>query len=333
VRTAATAFATSARSKQGINQEQEGVHMSELLAAGREIDWVGLATLWGLRVLAAIVILLVGLWLARRISSALRNVLGRAKVEDILANFFGNLGYAVVLALVLVTALDAIGVPPTSLLAVVGAAGLAVGLAMKDSLSNIAAGVMLIVLRPFRTGDIVEIAGITGVVEQVRLFQTVLRTFQNHEITLPNGQITSEPIINFTARDTRRIDIAVGVDYGDDVHGAREALVGFAKAHDKVLADPAPDAIVTELADSSVNLMLRAWVYTGDWAQTKSDLLEAVHVGLPKAGYSIPFPQRDVHLQLSEKLIALLERQREDVAARGPKPIEHKPERKDDQGD
>jgi len=307
--------------------------MSELLAAGREIDWVGLATLWGLRVLAAIVILLVGLWLARRISNAVRNLLGRAKVEDILANFFGNLGYAVVLALVLVTALDAIGVPPTSLLAVVGAAGLAVGLAMKDSLSNIAAGVMLIVLRPCRTGDIVEIAGITGVVEQVRLFQTVLRTFQNHEITLPNGQITSEPIINFTARETRRVDIPVGVDYGDDVRGARDTLVGFAKAHEKVLADPAPDVIVTELADSSVNLVLRAWVKTGDWAQAKSDLLEAVHAGLPKAGYSIPFPQRDVHLQVSEKLVALLERQREDGSARGPKPIEHKPERKQDQGD
>lgn len=307
--------------------------MSELLAASREIEWMDLAVLWGLRVLGAVVILLVGLWLARRIANTVRNLLGRAKVEDILANFFGNLGYAVVLALVLVTALDALGVPPTSLLAVMGAAGLAVGLAMKDSLSNIAAGVMLIVLRPFRTGDIVEIAGITGVVEQVRLFQTVLRTFQNHEITLPNGQITSEPIINFTARETRRIDIAVGVDYGDNVRGARDVLVEFAKSHDKVLADPAPDVIVTELADSSVNLMLRAWVKTGDWAQTKSDLLEAVHAGLPKAGYSIPFPQRDVHLQVSEKLVALLDRQREDSPARGPKPIEHKPAGKADQGD
>jgi small conductance mechanosensitive channel len=306
--------------------------MSELLAASREIEWMDLALLWGLRVLGAVLILLVGLWLAKRIGNAVRNLLGRAHVEDILANFFGNVGHAVVLALVLVTALDALGVPPTSLLAVVGAAGLAVGLAMKDSLSNIAAGVMLIVLRPFRTGDTVEIAGITGVVEQVRLFQTVLRTFQNHEITLPNGQITSEPIINYTARLTRRIDVPVGIDYGDDVRAARTALLELAKAHEKVLADPAPDVIVSELADSSVNLVLRAWVNTPDFARTKSDLLESVHRGLPEAGCSIPFPQRDVHLQVSDKLVGLLERPREDTS-RGPKPIEHKPERRSDQGD
>jgi small-conductance mechanosensitive channel len=282
--------------------------MSELLSKGGEIDWVGLAVLWGGRVLAAIVILLVGLWLARRISRALSGVLERAKVEAILAAFFGNVAYAVVLALVLVTALDAIGVPPTSLLAVMGAAGLAVGLALKDSLSNISAGVMLIVLRPFRTGDTVQIAGITGVVEQVRLFQTTLRTFENHEITLPNGQITSEPITNYTAKDTRRVDVPVGIDYGDDIRGARATLLELAVAHAAVLKDPAPSVIVTELADSSVNLMLRAWVNTPDFAATKSDLLEAVHSGLPQAGYSIPFPQRDVHLKLPDNVAGLIGR-------------------------
>ena len=282
--------------------------MQELIAAGSGIDWWGIATFWGLRIAAALLIVLVGLWLARRISNALRGLLERTRMEAILANFFSNVAHAVVLVLVLVTALDALGVRPTSLLAVMGAAGLAVGLAMKDSLSNIAAGVMLIVLRPFRTGDVVEIAGITGVVEQVRLFQTVLRSFQNHEITLPNGQITASPIINYTARAQRRVDIPVGVDYGNDIRGAREALLGFAKAHPSVLAEPAPDVIVDALADSSVNLVLRAWVNTPDFAQTRSDLLEAVHRGLPEAGYSIPFPQTDMHLHLPEPVAKLLQR-------------------------
>ncbi|MBE5315886.1 MAG: mechanosensitive ion channel [Xanthomonadales bacterium] len=282
--------------------------MQELIKAGSGIDWMGLATFWGLKISAALAIVLVGLWLARRLSNALRRLLERTRVEGILANFCANVAHAAVLVLVLITALDALGVPPTSLLAVMGAAGLAVGLAMKDSLSNIAAGVMLIVLRPFRTGDVVEIAGITGEVEQVRLFQTVLRSFQNHEITLPNGQITASPIINFTAKPQRRVDIPVGVDYGNDIRGAREVLLGFARAHPSVLAEPAPDVIVDALADSSVNLVLRAWVNTPDFAQVRSDLLEAVHRGLPAAGYSIPYPQTDMHLHLSDALATLLQR-------------------------
>lgn len=280
--------------------------MQDLIESSRGIDWIGLTTLWGLRVAAALAIVLVGLWLARRLSSSVRGLLERARVEVILANFFGNVVYAVVLVLVLVTALDAIGVPPTSLLAVMGAAGLAVGLAMKDSLSNIASGVMLIVLRPFRTGDVVQIAGITGVVEQVRLFQTVLRSFENHEITLPNGQITASPITNFTARPQRRVDVPVGVDYANDIRGAREALLSFARSHPAVLDEPAPMVVVDALADSSVNLVLRAWVNTPDFAQTRSDLLEAVHRGLPEAGYTIPFPQTDMHLHLPEAVAKLL---------------------------
>ncbi len=284
--------------------------MQELIRAGSGIDWMGLATFWGLKISAALAIVLVGLWLARRLSNALRRLLERARVEGILANFFGNVAHAAVLVLVLITALDALGVPPTSLLAVMGAAGLAVGLAMKDSLSNIAAGVMLIVLRPFRTGDVVEIAGITGVVEQVRLFQTVLRSFQNHEITLPNGQITASPIINFTAKAQRRVDIPVGVDYGNDIRGARAVLLGFARSHPSVLTEPAPEVVVDALADSSVNLVLRAWVNTPDFAQARSDLLEAVHRGLPEAGYNIPFPQTDIHLHLSDATARLLQARR-----------------------
>lgn len=276
--------------------------MERLLAYSNGIDLVGLLTLWGLRLIGVLVIVVVGLWLARRLSTALSSALERTAMEPILRNFVGNIAYAVIVVLVAVTALDAIGVPPTSLLAVVGAAGLAVGLAMRDSLSNIAAGIMLIILRPFHTGDVVRIAGTDGVIEQVRLFQTVVRTFDNHEVVLPNGQITAQPIINFTARAQRRIDIPVGIDYGDDIAKAREVLLALAATEARVLDDPAPAVVVTGLGDSSVDLSLRAWVDTPDFAATRSALLEAIHRELPANGLSIPFPQRDVHLRLPEGL-------------------------------
>lgn len=276
--------------------------MDRLLAYSEGVDWIGLLTLWGLRLVGVLLIVVVGLWLARRISATLSSALGRTAMEPILRNFFANIAYAVVVVLVAVTALEAIGVPPTSLLAVMGAAGLAVGLAMRDSLSNIAAGIMLIILRPFRAGDVVRIAGTDGVIEQVRLFQTVVRTFDNHEVVLPNGQITAQPIINFTARAQRRIDIPVGIDYGDDIAKAREVLLALAAAEARVLDDPAPAVVVTGLGDSSVDLSLRAWVDTPDFAATRSALLEAIHRELPANGLSIPFPQRDVHLRLPEGL-------------------------------
>jgi small conductance mechanosensitive channel len=178
--------------------------MKTFIEGAREIAWAELLTYWGLRVGLALVLLVIGLWVVRALANLASRALKRFNVEPILRRFLRNVVYAIGVVLVLVTALDALGVPPTSLLAVVGAAGLAIGLAMKDSLSNIASGFMLIGLRPFRAGDIVDIAGKTGVVEQVRLFQTLIRTFDNHEVTLPNSQITGGPIINFTARSRRR---------------------------------------------------------------------------------------------------------------------------------
>lgn len=276
--------------------------MDTLTQAVLATDWSDLVLTWGLRLVGALLIVLFGLWLAGRLSKTVGRLLGRTMVDPILRNFFANLAYAAVLILVIVTALDVIGVPPTSLLAVVGAAGLAIGLAMRDSLSNIAAGVMLIVLRPFRAGDVVKLAGTDGVVEQVRLFQTVVRTFENHEVILPNGQITAAPIINFTAREQRRIDIPVGIGYDDDVREARRVLLAIAAGHEKVLAEPAADVVVSGLGENSVDLTLRAWVRTPDYAPTRSDLLEAVHRGLGEAGITIPYPQRDLHLHLPDAL-------------------------------
>ena len=263
--------------------------LADLLARAAASEW-----LW--RIGVALAIALVGLWLARLISSALDRGMTRFGVEVILRDFLRNLAYAIALVVVLVAALDALGVPTTSLLAVLGAAGLAIGLALKDSLSNIASGVMLIVLRPFRAGDAVQIAGQEGIVESVRIFQTVLRAYQNHDIYLPNSQITTAPIVNFTSRGERRIDIAVGVGYGDDIRHARDVLLGIARATAQVLDEPASDVLVSGLGESSVNLVLRAWVKTPDFVAARSELTEAIHRDFAQAGVSIPFPQRDLHV-------------------------------------
>jgi small-conductance mechanosensitive channel len=251
---------------------------------------------WLWRIAVALLIALVGMWLARLLSRGLDRVMLRAGLDLILRDFLRNIAYAIGLVVVFVAALDALGVPTTSMLAVLGAAGLAIGLALKDSLSNIASGVMLIVLRPFRAGDAVQIAGQEGIVERVGIFQTVLRAYQNHDITLPNSEVTTSPIVNFTARGERRVDVTVGVGYGDDIRRAREVLLGIAKANDKVLDAPETDVLVTGLGESSVDLVLRAWVKTPDFVLARSELTEAIHRDFAQAGVSIPFPQRDLHV-------------------------------------
>ncbi|HEX4853613.1 mechanosensitive ion channel family protein [Arenimonas sp.] len=251
---------------------------------------------WLWRIAVALAIALVGLWLARMLSKGLDRVMLRAGLDLILRDFLRNLAYVIGLVVVLVAALDALGVPTTSMLAVLGAAGLAIGLALKDSLSNIASGVMLIVLRPFRAGDAVQIAGQEGVVERVGIFQTVLRAYQNHDITLPNSEVTTSPIVNFTSRGERRVDVTVGVGYGDDLARARSVLLGIARANARVLEAPETDVLVTGLGESSIGLVLRAWVKTPDFVLARSELTEAIHRDFAKAGVSIPFPQRDLHV-------------------------------------
>lgn len=276
------------------------MHVDALRKQLSHADWLQIGTDWGLRIGSALAVLVFGLWIARRLVRLVDRAFVRMGFDTILTTFLHNLAYGALLVVVLVAALDQLGVPTTSLLALVGAAGLAIGLALKDSLSNIASGVMLIALRPFRAGDSVNIAGIDGVVEQVRVFQTVLRTVENHEVVLPNSQITSVPIINFTARAQRRIDVAVGISYEADVRSARQVLLTATNAHPKVLADPPADVIVTGLGDNAVNLMLRAWVNTPDFVLTRSDLIESVHRELGAAGIAIPYPQREVHVRLPE---------------------------------
>ncbi|MFC6184515.1 mechanosensitive ion channel family protein [Pseudoxanthomonas japonensis] len=275
----------------GMSAEPEAL-MREL----RGIDWLQMLETWGLKLLAAVLIFLVGMWLAKRLSAGLERVLGRTHADATLGGFLRRASYAAMMVLVIITALTSLGVNPTSMLAVLGAAGLAVGLALKDSLSNIASGVMLIVLRPFREGDFVQAASLEGIIEEVRIFQTRMRTVDNRLIVLPNSLITTAPIINFTAKPQRRIDILVGVGYDDDLKQAKQVLLDIAHANPMVLKEPEPFVFVSQLGESSVDLTLYAWAKTKDFGQTRSDLTEAVRTEIIGNGLNIPYPQRDLHV-------------------------------------
>ncbi|MCO5546479.1 small conductance mechanosensitive ion channel [Xylella fastidiosa] len=245
---------------------------------------------------AAAAIAILGVWLSKRLSNGLHRILIRAHVEITLANFLRNIAYALLLIVVSVSVLQRFGVPATSLAAVVGATGLAVGLALKDSLSNIAAGVMLIVLGPVRSGDHVVIAGQEGIIDEIRIFQTRLRTFDQRIITLPNSTITTVPIINYSTLPTRRVEITVGVSYQDNLKQAQELLVKIARENPKILDDPAPLVYVNNLGESSVDLLLLAYTQNDNFNPAKSEILEQIHNQLPENGLNIPYPQRDLHL-------------------------------------
>ncbi|RMH94861.1 mechanosensitive ion channel family protein [Lysobacter pythonis] len=249
-----------------------------------------------LDLVAALAIALVGWWLARRLVGLLDRVLGRFQVDTILSNFLRNVAFATLMVVVVIAALQQLGIPTTSLLAMVGAAGLAIGLALKDSLSNIASGVMLIMLRPFKAGDSIRIGGIEGVVEQVRIFTTFLRTYQNELIVLPNSEITRQAIVNLTHKPVRRVDVAVGIGYGNRIDHARKVLLELAANCPMVLKSPATVVLATDLGENSVNLSLRAWCKPDDFLEVRSELIEAVHREFATAGISIPYPQRDLHV-------------------------------------
>jgi small conductance mechanosensitive channel len=251
---------------------------------------------WGVNIVLALATFVVGRWIAMLVTRGLRHVLARAKVEDTLSRFLSNIAYTALFVVVVIAALNQLGVDTTSVLAVFAAAGLAVGLALKDSLSNFAAGVMLILYKPFKVGDYIEAAGTAGGVETIGIFNTVLKTPDNREVSVPNAQIYGGTIVNVTARPQRRIDLVFGIGYGDDLARAKRLLMEVMTADPRVLADPAPFVGVVELGDNSVNIGARPWVATGDYWATRCDLTEQVKAAFDRNGISIPFPQRDVHL-------------------------------------
>ncbi len=251
---------------------------------------------WGTNLVLALLIFLVGRWVSKGVVSLAGRLLRQAKMDEILVNFITSILGAMLLLVVIVAALDRLGVDTTSLIAVIGAAGLAIGLSLQDSLKNFAAGVMLIVFRPFKAGDFIEAAGAAGVVEQINIFSTTLRTPDNREVIIPNGAIYGGNITNYSARDTRRIDLLLGIGYGDDLRLAKAILEGVLAADERILADPAPLVAVADLAESSVNIHVRPWVRSSDYFSVLCDLKERIKLAFDDNGISIPFPQRDLHL-------------------------------------
>lgn len=251
---------------------------------------------WGLRLLAALLIYVIGRWVAKALTRWVGRAIIKADVDATLARFLSSILYMVLIVFVVLTALSAIGINTTNFLAILGAAGLAVGLALKDSLSNFAAGVMLVFFRPFRSGDYIEAAGISGSVVSIKIFNTILRTPDNRIVTVPNALIYADSITNFSAEDKRRIDLVIGIGYDDDIGRAKALIQGVLGQDNRILDEPAPVMLLVELGESSVDIAVRPWVKSSDYSQVRSDLLEHIKRALENAGLSIPYPQRDLHI-------------------------------------
>ncbi|WP_432695768.1 mechanosensitive ion channel family protein [Marinobacterium sp. YM272] len=255
---------------------------------------------WALNIAFALAIFFVGRWITKRLVNLCGRLMRRAKVDEMLINFVSSIISVLLLLFIIVAALGQLGVDTTSLIALVGAAGLAVGLALQDSLKNFAAGVLLIIFRPFREGDFVEVAGIAGIVEHVAIFNTVMRTGDNREVIIPNGGIYSDVITNYSKRDTRRVDMVFGISYDDDLRKAKKILMDILIADERVLKDPEPVVVVAALADSSVNFNVRPWVKTADYWAVLWDVTEQVKLRFDEEGITIPFPQMQIHRSEAE---------------------------------
>lgn len=251
---------------------------------------------WSTQIVLAVIIFIVGRMLARIITNAVARGLERARLDPILINFLRTVLGTTLTLLVIVFALSQLGLDTTSLVALLGAAGLAVGLALKDSLSHFAAGVMLIVFRPFRLGDYVEVGGVAGSVDQITIFSTRLKTPDNKVVTVPNGNVFGNTMINYSAEDKRRVDMVVGISYGSDLLKAKALLNDIVANHPLVLKDPEITIAVSELADSSVNFVVRPWAMAVDYWTVKWELTEAIKLKFDEEGIEIPFPQVDMHL-------------------------------------
>jgi len=270
---------------------------SEVLSGG--VDWIAenqdLIIYYGMNILFAIATLIIGLITARIVAGGFSKVLTKRKLDSTIVDFVSNMVRYAIVAFVIIAALSKIGVETTSFVAILGAAGLAIGLALQGSLSNFASGVLIIALRPFKAGEYIEAAGTAGVVESVQIFSTTLTTADNKYVVVPNSSILSGNIINYSRKPTRRIDLVIGVSYSADLAKTKAVLEAVLAANSKVLPTPAPQVAVAELADSSVNLVVRPWVNGGDYWPVRFELMEAIKNGLDEAGIEIPFPQMDIH--------------------------------------
>jgi len=255
-----------------------------------------LSMLFGLKIIAAVLILVIGRFAAIAIRNLVRRLLQKGRMDEILVSFIASASYIFVMAFVIIAALGQIGVQTASLIAVLGAAGLAVGFALQGSLANFAAGVLMAVFKPFKVGDFIEGGGSIGTVQEIGFFTTELKSPDNKKIIIPNAKISSDNITNYSARDQRRVDIVAGVSYGDDIDKVRKVLEDILGEEKRILKEPAPMIVVLELADSSVNFGVRPWVKTADYWDVFFSLQEQIKKRFDSEGITIPFPQQDVHL-------------------------------------
>ena len=267
------------------------------------IDWAAQLTAiqtngieFGKNIVVALLIFYVGRFVVHTVTKLLRKAIQKQNVDKTLETFVCNLVNTVLMVFVIIAAISQVGVQTTSLIALVGAAGLAVGLALQGSLSNFASGVLIVLFRPYKVDDFIEAAGISGSVEEVQILTTILKTGDNKRIIVPNSQIMNSIITNYSANERRRIDMVVGVSYSDDLDKVRKTLEELVAADQRILTDPACTIAVAELADSSVNFVLRPWVKSGDYWPVKFELTESIKKRFDEVGISFPFPQQDVHL-------------------------------------
>ena len=255
-----------------------------------------------INIISATVVLVAGIWAAKLIKKLVVSIMDKKEIEPMLISFASSITYIALIAFVIIAALGQLGIQTTSFIAIIGAAGLAIGLSLQASLSNFASGVMIIFFRPFKVGDFVEAGGVSGVVEGIQIFSTQMRTGDNKAIIVPNSSITNSNITNYSAKDERRVDLVFGIGYDDDIKQAKKVLQDIVKKEKRILKDPEPVIAVSELADSSVNFVVRPWVKTGDYWGVYFDLTEAVKLRFDKEGISIPYPQQDVHMHQSSEL-------------------------------
>lgn len=255
------------------------------------------------KVALAILIFIVGRWLAKKAVSVAHKIMVRGRLDDTVASFLGRLLYGVLLVVVAMAALSKVGVQTTSVVAILGGAAVAIGLSLKDQLSNFAAGIMIVTFRPFVRGDYVQISSYTGTVTEITLVNTHLTTINNHDIIIPNSDITTSPVTNYTALPNRRVDITVGIGYDADIKTAKNVMLSLAKNNPLAFTDPAPIVRVTNLGDNSVDLTLNVWTTNADWWTMQCDLLEQFKQALDDEKIEIPFPQRSIHVKGLDQMI------------------------------
>lgn len=265
--------------------------VSQLWAQVQDIGVV-----WGLKVIAAIAIFIIGRWVAMGVRKGVHRVMEKTATDPIIVGFVGSISYIALLAFVIIAAIGQLGIQTTSFIAILGAAGLAIGLALQGSLANFAAGFLMIMFRPFRVGDFIEGAGVAGVVESIQIFTTTMKTGDNKTIIIPNAKLSGDNIINYSAKPTRRVDMTVGVAYDADLSNVRDVLKDIISKESRIHADPEPLIAVAELADSSVNFVVRVWTDTGDYWAVMFAMNETIKNRFDAEGIGIPFPQRDLHI-------------------------------------